>query len=102
VAERRRLIDVDHGELSVSQQCELLGLPRSTWYYQAHGEREVNLELMRRMDAQYLKTPFYGSRRLAEVLSVNRKRVQRLMRLMGIEAIYPKRGTTRPCPGHKI
>jgi putative transposase len=96
------LIDESHGELSVSRQCELLGLPRSTWYYQGHGETEVTLELMRRIDAQYTKTPFYGSRRMAEVLSVNRKRVQRLMRLMGIEAIYPKRRTTRPGAGHKI
>ena len=102
MAERRRLIDASHRELSVSQQCELLGLARSTRYYQAHGETEVNLELMRRIDAQYTKTPFYGSRRMAEVLSVNRKRVQRLMRLMGIEAIYPKRRTTRPGAGHKI
>jgi putative transposase len=80
----------------------LLGLPRSTCYYQADGETEMNLGLMRRIDAQYMKTPFYGSRRMAEVLSVNRKRVQRLMRLMGIEAIYPKRRTTRPANGHRI
>ncbi|HWB45580.1 MAG TPA: IS3 family transposase [Hyphomicrobiaceae bacterium] len=102
VAERRRLIDESHRRLSVSRQCELLGLPRSTWYYEGRGETEVNLELMRRIDVQYTKTPFYGSRRMAEVLSVNRKRIQRLMRLMGIEAIYPKRRTTRPGAGHKI
>lgn len=57
---------------------------------------------MRRIDEQYLETPFYGSRKLAETLGVNRKRVQRLMRLMGIEAIYPKRRTTLPAAGHKI
>ncbi len=57
---------------------------------------------MRSIDEQYLRTPFYGSRRIARVLSVNRKRVQRLMRVMGIEAIYPKRRTTRPAVGHKI
>ncbi|HWB10790.1 MAG TPA: DDE-type integrase/transposase/recombinase [Pirellulales bacterium] len=96
------MIDEGHRELSVSRQCELLGLARSTWYYEAGGETEVNLELMRRIDVQYTKTPFYGSRRMAEVLSVNRKHVQRLMRLMGIEAIYPKRRTTRPGAGHKI
>jgi putative transposase len=61
-----------------------------------------NLELMRTIDEQYLLTPFYGSRRMAEVLGVNRKRVQRLMRLMGIEAIYPKPKTTTRAPGHKI
>jgi putative transposase len=96
------LIDAKHAELSVTRQCELLSLPRSTWYYQANGETEANLALMRRIDAQYLKTPFYGSRRMAEVLLVNRKRVQRLMRLMGIAAIYPKRRTTWPSSGHKI
>ena len=57
---------------------------------------------MRRIDVQYLETPFYGSRKIAEVLGVNRKRVQRLMRLMGLEAIYPKRRTTQPAVGHKI
>ena len=57
---------------------------------------------MRRIDEQYMKTPFYGSRKIAGVLNVNRKRVQRLMRLMGLEAIYPKRRTTRPAAGHKI
>lgn len=57
---------------------------------------------MRQIDAQYLQTPFYGSRKIAEVLGVNRKRVQRLMRIMGIEAVYPKRRTTVPAAGHKI
>ena len=84
------------------RQCELLGLPRSSWYYRPREESAENLELMRRIDAQYLRTPFYGSRRMAVVLSVNRKRVQRLMGLMGIEAIYPKRRTTRPAAGHRI
>ena len=57
---------------------------------------------MRRIDEQYLRTPFYGSRKMAEMLRINRKRAQRLMRVMGIEAIYPKRRTTRPAAGHKI
>jgi putative transposase len=57
---------------------------------------------MRRIDQQYLATPFYGSRRMAVVLAANRKRVQRLMRLMGLEAIYPRRRTTWPSAGHKI
>ena len=57
---------------------------------------------MRQMDEQYLKTPFFGSRKIALQLGVNRKRIQRLMRLMGIEAIYPKRRTTRPAAGHKV
>lgn len=79
-----------------------MGLPRSTWYFQPAGETPENLALMRLIDEQYLRTPFYGSRRMAQVLSVNRKRVQRLMRLMGIEAIYPKRCTTQLAAGHKI
>lgn len=57
---------------------------------------------MRAIDEQYLKTPFYGSRKMALELDVNRKRIQRLMRMMGLEAIYPKRATTRPATGHKI
>lgn len=88
--------------LSISRQCELLGLPRSTAYYRPVGESAENLALMRRIDEQYLRTPFYGSRKLAVVLGVNRKRVQRLLRLMGLEAIYPRRRTTRPAAGHKI
>jgi len=86
----------------VSRQCELLGLPRSSWYYQPVGESAENLALMRRIDQQYLATPFYGSRRMAVVLGANRKRVQRLMRTMGIEAVYPRRRTTWPGVGHKI
>ncbi len=61
-----------------------------------------NLALMRRIDEAYMQTPFYGARKLACVLGVNRKRVQRLMRVMGLEAIYPRRRTTRPAAGHKI
>jgi putative transposase len=79
-----------------------VGLTRSTWYYQVRGETPDNLALMRAIDEQYLKTPFYGSRKLAWLLGCNRKRIQRLMRLMGIEAIYPKQRTTWPGAGHKI
>jgi putative transposase len=80
----------------------LLGLTRSTWYYRPAGESVETLALMRRVDVQYLRTPFFGSRKLSRVLGVNRKRIQRLMRVMGIEAIYPKRRTTWPGAGHKI
>ena len=86
----------------MARQCELLELPRSTRYYRSQGESAENLALMRRLDEQYLATPFYGSRRMGVVLGANRKRVQRLMRTMGIEAIYPRRRTTWPGPGHKI
>lgn len=86
----------------MARQCELLDLPRSTAYYKPAGETPENVALMRRIDALYTKCPFYGSRKMAEELEANRKRVQRLMRVMGIEAIYPKRRTTRPAMGHKI
>lgn len=91
----RRLIDVDSADLSVRRQCELLGLSRSTLYYEAVEETKANLCVMRLIDEQYLSTPFYGSRRMTVWLThaghaVNRKRVQRLMRVMGLEAIYPK------------
>ena len=93
--------------MSVRRQCELLGLPRSTYYYELATESPENLALMRRIDEQYLKTPFFGSRRMADWLSrcglpVNRKRVQRLMRLMGIEAVYPRKKTSIPAVGHKV
>lgn len=98
----RTWIEPHHALLSVSRQCELLGLARSSWYYESGGETPENLELMRRIDEEYTQHPFFGSRKMAELFGVNRKRVQRLMRRMGIEAIYPKRKTTRPGSGHKI
>jgi putative transposase len=79
-----------------------LDLERSTYYYQPAGETPENLALMRALDELYLKHPYFGSRRMALALGVNRKRAVRLMRVMGLEAIYPKRRTTRRCPGHKI
>ena len=91
----RKLIDGSAEDLSIRRQCELLGLSRSTLYYEAVPETEANLCLMRLIDEEYLKFPSLGSRRMVIWLEklgqvVNRKRVQRLMRLMGIEAIYPK------------
>ena len=80
----------------------MIGLPRSSWYYTPVPETAENLALMRSIDQQYLATPFYGSRKMAVVLGVNRKRVQRLMRRMGLEAVYPRRRTTWPVAGHKI
>jgi putative transposase len=88
--------------LSIARQCELLGLPRSTCYFSPAGETAENLALMQRIDELYTQRPFYGSRKLALELGVNRKRVQRLMRRMGIEAVGPRRRTTRPAAGHKI
>lgn len=93
------MIGHEYVSISVKRQCELLGLPRSTYYYQAGEESEENLQLMRLIDEQYLRRPFFGSRKMTLWLGqqgyeVNRKRVQRLMRLMGIEAIYRKPRTT--------
>jgi len=99
---KRTWIDAEHSELSVRRQCELLDLARSTCYYQPGEETSENLALMRAIDELYLKHPFYGSRKMAQELGINRKRAQRLMRRMGLEAIYPKPRTTRAAPGHKI
>jgi putative transposase len=98
----RRCIEPEQDKLTIARQCALLGLSRSTLYYRPAGESAKNLSLMRAIDEQYLRTPFYGSRKLAVLMGVNRKRAQRLMRAMGIEAIYPKRRTTWPGAGHKI
>jgi putative transposase len=88
--------------LSLRRQCELLGLARGSWYYEPAGETAVNLKLMREIDELYLRRPYFGSRRIAGEFNVNRKRVQRLMRIMGLEAIYPKPRTTARCAEHKI
>jgi putative transposase len=88
--------------LSIRRQCELLGLHRSNWYAKPREPTLDDLALMRRIDEQYLETPFYGSRRMAVQLGVNRKRIQRLMRIMGLEAIYPKPRLSQPDSGHRI
>jgi len=103
----RPLVDWGHGEISVRRQCELLGANRSSLYYEPLGESQENLLLMRLMDEQYTRTPFYGSRRMTEWLinqghAVNRKRVSRLMEMLGIEAVYPKPKLSRPGEDHKI
>lgn len=100
-------MDKDHPDISVRRQCDLLGVNRSSLYYQPAGESEENLRLMRLMDEQYTRAPFYGSRRMMEWLrtegfQVNRKRVSRLMALMGIEAVYPKPKLSQPGEGHRI
>lgn len=89
------MIDPGHPSLSILSQCKLLDLPRSSYYYVAKGEDPYNLKLMRLIDEHYTKRPFLGIRRMTDHLrrqghEVNPKRVQRLMRLMGLEAIYPK------------
>ena len=100
-------MEPDHPDLSLRRQCKLLGLPRSTWYYQPAGESAYNLQLMRLIDEQYLRTPFYGWPRMTAYLcreghDVNHKRVQRLMHKMGLQAIYPKPKTSLTGKGHTI
>ena len=77
-------------------------MPRSTYYYQPRPESAENLSLLRRLDELYLDYPFFGSRRMAVMLEVNRKHIQRLMRILGIQALYPKPNLSRPAPGHEI
>ena len=100
------LIERQNKMIPVGRPAQLLGIARSTVYYQPRID-PYNLELMHLIDEEYTKTPFYGSRRIREILKrkgylINRKRIQRLMRLMGIEAIYPKPNLSKPHPGHKI
>jgi putative transposase len=103
----RALVEPEHPTLSRRRQCALLGLNRASFYYQAVTESEENLRLMRQLDAEYTRHPFYGSRKLTRWLQdqgeeVNRKRVQRLMRVMGLEAIYPKPRLSQGGKGHRI
>jgi len=100
-------VEQEHREISVRRQCELLGVNRTSLYYQPVKESAANLRLMRWIDEQYTRTPFYGSRRMTEWLrergqEVNRKRVRRLMDQMGLEAVYPKPSLSQPGAGHKI
>jgi putative transposase len=106
-AERVAMIDRGRTDLSVRRQCALLGLARSGVYRQPTAPDPEELALMRRIDEQYLATPFYGSRRMTAALrlagrQVNRKRVQRLMRLMGLKALGPKPKTSRPSAQHWV
>ncbi|MFP4164808.1 MAG: IS3 family transposase [Chitinispirillaceae bacterium] len=107
IDEKRSLIDPLDEKLSISAQCRLLGLARSTHYHQCQGESEKNVVIMHSIDRNYTRYPFYGSRRMTVVLNqqgfkVNRKRVQRLMGLMGIEAIYPKPSLSARDKQHSI
>jgi putative transposase len=100
-------VDGSHPRLSIVRQCELVEIARSSYYYTGKGEKPLNLELMRIMDEQYLKTPWYGSRQMVRHLrrqghAVGRKRIRRLMRKMGLSAIYQGPRTSQPHPEHKI
>ena len=101
------MIEPNNAQLSIRRQCELLGLNRASYYHEPVTETIENLRLMRRIDEQYTARPFYGSRRMTVWLNeqgeeVNRKRVQRLMRVMGLEAIYPKPRLSLAGKGHRI
>ncbi len=104
---RKELVEPGDPGLSITKQCELLQISRSSWYYEATGESELNLKLMRLIDEQFLEAPYYGARQMARYLRrqgywVNRKRVRRLMQKMGLMAIYQKPNTSKPHPEHKI
>jgi len=93
------LVVSDHAQLSIQRQCQLLGVSRSSYYYQPQEISDEQLTLLRLLDEQYLKTPFYGSRRLTVYLrslgyEINRKRVIRLMRQLGLQTVYPRKRTT--------
>lgn len=100
-------MDRQHSTLSVVRQCTLLGISRSSVYYQPVQASQENLVLMKLIDQQYLERPFYGSRRMAAWLrgqgyGINRKRVRRLMSIMGLRAIYRRPRTSQPATGHKV
>ena len=101
------MIDSRPERVSVARQCDLLGLARSTLYYAPVADDPEDLALMRLLDEQYTRTPFYGVRRMTHWLrgeghGVNPKRVRRLLRAMGLEAVYPKPRLSQAAPGHRI
>jgi putative transposase len=107
VDERRAALDADNERISIRRQCALLGLNRASAYYEKRPENPLNLILREEIGRQYMETPFYGVPRMTvhardNGLIVNEKRVRRLMRLMGIEAIYPKKRLSARNPAHKI
>ena len=107
LAQRREMVDRGHRSLSLVRQCVLLGISRSSLYHWRKGPSAEDLSLMKEPDRQYLETPFYGSRRMKAWLErqgkpVNRKRVRRLMRVMGLRAIYRKPRTSRAAPEQRV
>lgn len=109
VKEKKQYIQPSHPNLSIQRQCDLIGLPRSSYYREGSAEQETpeNIEIMKVIDKEYTDHPFYGTRQMRNVLrrkgyKINRKRVQRLMRKMGIQSIAPKPNTSKAHPQHKI
>lgn len=106
ISDKRRAIEPEHDQLSISRQCQLVEMSRSAYYYKPKGESPENLDIMFEIDKQYIETPFYGVEKMCEHLrslkyNVNPKRVRRLMRLMGLEAIYCKPRLSIPDKEHK-
>ena len=101
------MVDPQHSALSITRQCRLVSIARSSFYYEGRGESPLNLRLLRLIDEQFLETPFYGSRQMTRWLrregyTVSRKRVRRLMRLLGIQAVFQRPNTSKPHPEHRI
>ena len=107
LVQRRQMVNREHSSLSIARQCALLGVSRSSLYHRPQATSDDDLSLTQAMDRQYLETPLYGSRRMRALLGrqgkyVSRKRVQRLMRIMGLRAIYRRPRTSRPAPGQPV
>ena len=101
------MIEPEHSRIAVTRQCNILSVAWSSYYYQSRRDDAYNLELLRLIDERYTKTPFYGVQRITAWLKrqrhrVNHKRIERLMRLMGLVAVYPRRHTSQPHPLNKI
>ena len=101
------MVDPTHARLSIVRQCRVVSIARSSFYYAGQGENPLNLRLMRLIDEQFLETPFYGSRQMTRWLrrqgdTVSRKRVRRLMRLLGVHALFQRPRTSQPHPAHRI
>ena len=101
------LVDPNHPDLTITKQCQLLGISRSSYYYQPKGESQENLMYMRLIDEQYLKTPFFGYRQMTRWLNrqgypVNKKRIERLMGIMGLQGAVPGPHTSKPHPEHTL
>ncbi len=108
LANKRRLcIDSSNDKISITRQCNLINIPRSTYYYKPVDADELTLHLLRLIDEEYTRHPFLGTRRMRVYLrelgcQVNRKRIQRLYKLLGVEAVYPKKNTSKASTEHKI
>ena len=101
------MVEPSNDQLSIKTQCQLLSISRAGWYYDPKGETPLTLKLMRLIDEQFLATPYYGSRQMVRWLrrqgyGVGRHRVRRLMRLMGLHAIFQEPHTSQSHPQHRI